>query len=129
MQGMGKRLRARARALGLTDTEVARRLDMSQPRYAQYVSDANEPDLSTLVRICRVLDVGPDYVLGLKDADEVSELEAMQARATGAIKVMGPDRVRIAVALLDALNGVPSDAGSGKGAAPASTTPRRSPRR
>ena len=63
MEGLGKNLRERARALGLSDSEIARRLGLSQARYHNYVSDTAEPDLGTLIRICRVLGTSPDELL------------------------------------------------------------------
>lgn len=63
MDGLGKTLREKAKILGLTDSEVARRLGLSQARYHNYVSDTAEPDLGTLVRICRVLGMSPNEVL------------------------------------------------------------------
>ena len=63
MEGQGKILRERAKTLGLSDSEIARRLGLSQARYHNYVSDTAEPDLGTLVRICRVLGTSPDEVL------------------------------------------------------------------
>ncbi|ASG23229.1 helix-turn-helix domain-containing protein [Nitrospirillum viridazoti] len=63
MKGFGERLRARSKALGLTDAEVAERLGLSQPRYARYVSDSREPDFVTLLRICGALDISPNELL------------------------------------------------------------------
>ena len=108
MQGMGKRLRARAKALDLTDTEVARRVDVSQPRYANYVNDANEPDLGTFVRICRALATTPDEVLGFREAPEPSERDLLKARVDAATDSMDTVRLRIAAALLDTLARMPA---------------------
>lgn len=107
MQGMGKRLRARARALDLSDSEVARRVDLSQPRYANYVNDANEPDLGTFVRICRALAMTPDEVLGFREAPQPSERDLLKARVDAATMSMATSRLRIAAALLDVLAGMP----------------------
>lgn len=63
MEGLRKILRERAKSLGLSDSEIARRLGLSQARYHNYVSDTAEPDLGTLVRICRALGTSPDEVL------------------------------------------------------------------
>lgn len=65
MEGLGEKLRQRARELGLTDTEVARRLGLSQARYAHYVNDKREPDFRTFVNICRILSTSPDHLFGL----------------------------------------------------------------
>ncbi len=64
MKGLGKVLRHRATVLGLSDSEVARRLGLSQARYHNYVADVTEPDLATFVRICRTLGVSPNEALG-----------------------------------------------------------------
>ena len=64
MDGLGKVLRDRAAALGLNDSEVARRAGLSQARYHNYVAEVTEPDLATLVRICRTLGITPNVALG-----------------------------------------------------------------
>lgn len=84
MQGVGQRLKERARALGWTDAEVARRLGMGQNRYANYVSDTREPDFATFVRICRVLGTRPDVVLGLVPEAASDEDDEMR-RTLGAL--------------------------------------------
>ena len=64
MKGLGQVLRDRATVLGLSDSEVARRVGLSQARYHNYVADVTEPDLATFVRICRTLGVSPNEALG-----------------------------------------------------------------
>ena len=109
MQGMGARLRARARKLGLSDTEVARRLDISQPHYANYVNDINEPDLATLVRICRALGIAPDEALRFADAPRQTGDDLLKARITAAAGCKDAARLRIAAALMDTLASVASE--------------------
>lgn len=72
MEGLGPKLRARARELGLSDVEVARRLGLSQSRYANYVADKREPDFSTFIKICGVLGTSPDLLLGFNVPSEAS---------------------------------------------------------
>ncbi|RYG87719.1 MAG: XRE family transcriptional regulator [Alphaproteobacteria bacterium] len=55
MLQFGKNLRARARALHLTDAEVARRAGLNERRYGFYVTGDREPDLATLMKIAGVL--------------------------------------------------------------------------
>lgn len=107
MQGMGARLRARARELGLSDTEVARRLDISQPRYANYVNDTNEPDLATLVRICRALGMTPDEALAFADAPRRPADDVLKAKITAAAGCMDAAHLRIAAALMETLASLP----------------------
>lgn len=63
MRGLGDRMRARARELGISDAEVARRTGLTQQRYANYVADRHEPDLETFSRICSVLQSTTDSML------------------------------------------------------------------
>ena len=66
----GDRLRERARALGLSDSEVARRVGMTQRRYSSYVNMSREPNFDDLLRICAGLGVTPDWVLGVGRPEE-----------------------------------------------------------
>jgi transcriptional regulator with XRE-family HTH domain len=104
-QGIGEKLRARARELALTDAEVARRLGLAQSRYAHYVSGTREPDFRTLQRICKTLGVSPDYLLGFcEETDQLtSEQEILQTRAMLALRVMGVRDLRLAADLLDVI--------------------------
>jgi transcriptional regulator with XRE-family HTH domain len=104
---MGKRLKARARSLKMTDADVARRVGVSQPRYANYVSDTNEPDLNTFVRICKALSTTPDEVLGVVEIASQSESDLLNARVSAATAFMDLSRLRIAAALLDTLAKMP----------------------
>ena len=61
-------LRQRAQELGLSNAEVARRVGLSERRYAHYVSGRNEPDLAMLVRIGEVLQSTPNQLLGLEQS-------------------------------------------------------------
>jgi len=100
MEEYGERLRARARALGLTDAEVARRLGLAQSRYANYVNGNREPDLATFARICRVLATTPDEILGFASHGEA---EPERRRALAALEAMDQPALRIAAVLLEAI--------------------------
>lgn len=63
MEQFARRLKDRARQLGLSNAEVARRVGLSERRYGHYVRGVREPDFGTLVRICSVLDVTPNDLL------------------------------------------------------------------
>ena len=65
----GLRLKQRARALGLTDADVARGLGLSQGRYSAYCNEGREPDLALLVRICGFLGTTPDVILGVTEVE------------------------------------------------------------
>jgi DNA-binding XRE family transcriptional regulator len=48
-------LLAERRALGLTQTEVGRRMEVTQPTVSQFESEPSDPRLSTLQRYARAL--------------------------------------------------------------------------
>lgn len=63
MPVFSQRLRERARELGLSNAEVARRAGISERRYAYYAMGEREPNLATLLRICEVLAATPNDML------------------------------------------------------------------
>jgi transcriptional regulator with XRE-family HTH domain len=104
MDGLGEKLRARARELGVSDTEVARRLGLSQSRYANYVANKREPDFATLVRICRVLGTTPDLLLGFGAIPEASsEDERLRQEIQAALLSMRGKALQIAAEVVAAL--------------------------
>jgi transcriptional regulator with XRE-family HTH domain len=102
MQGIGERLRARAKALSLTDSEVARRLGLSQGRYSNYVNEVVEPDLGTLVRIARALGLTADEVLGIVPPASEDEGQLLRTRIALAAEAMDPAALRAAAVMFDA---------------------------
>ncbi len=116
-----ERVRARARELGYSDADVARRLDVSTTRYNNYMGRVREPDLMLFARICRVLDTTPDLVLAFRtepERDTSGELEL--ARAMSRLRALPPSAIPLASALLDALAdnldvGRPQTTDAGKG--------------
>jgi transcriptional regulator with XRE-family HTH domain len=104
MAGLSERLRARARVLGLSDTEVARRLGLSQSRYANYVAGAREPDFATFLRICKALETTPNRLLGVDDPPTpAADLDALRRGIAAAAAEMDADTLRTAAAVMDAL--------------------------
>lgn len=102
MKGFGERLRSRARALGLTDSEVARRLDLSQGRYSNYVNEVVEPDLATLVRIVGVLGISADEALGIEPRSFQSGQAILRERIALAAETMEPAMLQAAATMFDA---------------------------
>jgi len=54
------------RQSGLTQTELARRLNIKQPTIGQYISGRSMPALDTFANLCVVLDVDPADILCTK---------------------------------------------------------------
>lgn len=94
MDGMGARMKARARELGLSDTKVAERAGLSQTRYATYTLDKFEPDLATLLRICRVLQVTPNSLLGWNNEVDTSSASKIQSKLIADILELRPELLK-----------------------------------
>jgi transcriptional regulator with XRE-family HTH domain len=103
MRGLGERLKERARELGLTDSEVARRLGLSQARYSHYANEAHEPDLETLVRVARALGLSADHLLGMTPLPEDGEDGALRARLAAAASGLTGPPLAGAVAMVEAM--------------------------
>jgi transcriptional regulator with XRE-family HTH domain len=107
-------LRARARELGFSDREVARRTGLGERRYAFYVSGDREPDFTTLVRIAKVLGTTPNFLLGFsedasdllgfsEDAPDGSWRAGLMGRIGGAAQVLSDEDLQILAVLAEAL--------------------------
>ena len=48
---------------GLTQTQLAKKLNVSQSAVAHYVSKDILPSLDTLAKLCIICDVSPEYIL------------------------------------------------------------------
>ncbi len=68
VEGIGDRLKSRAAEPGRSGAETARRAGLMATHYGHYLQDFREPDLATLVRICRVLGIKPDVLLAYDQA-------------------------------------------------------------
>ena len=61
-----ERLRAARKAAGLRRLDVAASLGSSQNAYANYEQNIAAPTLPTLIRLCELLNVTPNELLGFK---------------------------------------------------------------
>lgn len=74
----GERLRSRRIELGLTQDELADRLNTTQNRVWLFEAGKSEPSADMLVRLAKVLDVSTDYLLGLVDAPDETYPTALE---------------------------------------------------
>lgn len=61
------RLREEIKRSGMTTVELARRVGVSPEMITQYCTTKKLPRLDTFARLCQVLDVSADYLLGIKE--------------------------------------------------------------
>ena len=102
MEGFGDRLRARARELGFSDAEVARRAGLGQTRYAGYVTDRHEPDFATLKRICAVLGISASDLLGTP-VPTTERARELRDRISSAAEALDERSLEIAAVVVDGL--------------------------
>ena len=63
---MKKRIGEAIAQSGLSQTELAKRLSITQSCVAHYVKGDSVPSLETFALLCEVLDEDPAYLLGLE---------------------------------------------------------------
>ena len=61
--GFGERLKRLRKNAGITQAEVAKKLDKSASAVRMWESGANEPDMNTLVKLSMLFDCSLDYLL------------------------------------------------------------------
>lgn len=96
MEIFAKRLKERARQLGISDREAARQCGLEERRYAHYAGDRREPDLETLVRIAKGLGTTPNWLLGLDiEGRKPTKRDALVERVTMAARELTDDELRL----------------------------------
>jgi transcriptional regulator with XRE-family HTH domain len=105
METFAQRIRERARELGLSDAEVARRAGLSERRYGYYATGEREPNLATLVRICEVLAATPnDLLLPEGKPPARSGRDRLLARITAAAYSLTPGQLDLAGCLIECVS-------------------------
>lgn len=68
MQIVPVRFKELRTSLGLTQTEMAMKLGMTQPAWARFeAKGVPDPRCSTIVLICKTFDISADWLLGLSE--------------------------------------------------------------
>ncbi len=98
MNALGQALRRRAEEIGLTDSEVARRVGLEAGRYGNYVRGTREPDFATFKRICRVLMTTPNVLLEFEES-----FHTKHPRANAALDLLDEDGRDLAVGILETM--------------------------
>lgn len=114
MDTFAKNLRRRAQELGVSNAEIARRLGVSERRYAHYTRGDREPDLATLTRIAAVFHTTADELLGLVEQSMKSERDVLKARLITAADVFNERDFRLLVVATEAAATFAREEQSGK---------------
>lgn len=67
MTTIGNRIRSAREMNRLTQKELADKLGLGRSTIAVYEQDATYPTALGLIKLCKVLDVWPEYILGLSN--------------------------------------------------------------
>ncbi|WP_332713829.1 helix-turn-helix domain-containing protein [Pelagibacterium mangrovi] len=96
-------LRKRAKQLGISNAEAARRCGLSERRYAHYVQGIREPNLATLVKIARFLGTTPNHLLGIDDFLPLDERAQLLDKLTTAAQALPKTQLAIVLTQVEAL--------------------------
>lgn len=108
MKEMADRMRARAKALGLSQKTAAEMVGISAQRMGNYMQGTRTPDFPTLVRIAGALKTSSDWLLGISSVVEQTyepvilrllELEGLPADRAEVIAATAQEAVRLLLAL------------------------------
>ena len=67
LKDIQQRLRDAINSSGIEQKEIARQNGVSPQTVSKYMKKDIFPALDTLAKLCRVLDVSSDYILGIKE--------------------------------------------------------------
>ena len=103
METLAKNLKKRAEQLKLSHAEIARRIGLSERRYAHYVAGRNEPDLGTLGRIAQTLGTTPNELLGFGSDTKPSKRSLLKDRLNVAAMAMDERQLEMTVIQAEAV--------------------------
>ena len=60
-----KNLKKARKMRGLTQKDLADKLNFNEMTISNYENQKTEPDIKTIIELCAILDVSADYILGI----------------------------------------------------------------
>jgi len=72
-QTIGKRIAANRKRLGLTQDQLAERLDVTAQAVSKWENDQSCPDIMMLPRLAEIFGISTDEILGVEPSEEVHE--------------------------------------------------------
>lgn len=104
MKMFAQRLRERAKQLGISNAEAARRIGLEERRYGHYASGRREPDMATLVHIAHILGTTPNWLLGVISNTKLVDEKAMLVdRFENAASSMAVNELKLCVIQAEAI--------------------------
>lgn len=104
MSVFSENLKARTQAMGLSQVELARRLDLDPRRVGHYMTGLREPDLATLGRLARALDASSDALIGnSKVASETDNFDRLRSQIAAVCLAMDDQQLETILVLAKAI--------------------------
>lgn len=103
MEPFASNLRRRAKELGISNAEAARRSGLSERRYGNYISGRREPDLGTLIRIAVALETSPDHLLSFGESPPSTDEAILAQRVASAARALRAAELKIIAVMVEAL--------------------------
>ncbi len=69
---IGEKIRNAREDMDLLQSDMAKLIPMNQSNYSKIERNVQEPNLEQLRRICQILKLDPNYLLGLGDFESIS---------------------------------------------------------
>lgn len=91
MLSMNETIRARRRALGMTQEQLADRLGVSAPAVSKWEQGASYPDVALLPALARALGIDLNTLMGFALTPEKAEINRMLTRVNDAARAEGVD--------------------------------------
>jgi transcriptional regulator with XRE-family HTH domain len=104
MTSFASRLRARGRQLKMSEAQIARHLGLSRACYANYVKGQGERDIALLLRLCQVLRISPNELLGY-DSRAAAPPAARRylQRIAAAMPILTPKSLKMVASIINAM--------------------------
>ncbi len=87
---LSKRIHELRLAMGWSQVELAKRLQISKQTVSNWENDNIQPSVDMLVRLARTFSVTTDYLLGLEDAQRIS-VEGLSPQTVGHLTLLIQD--------------------------------------
>jgi len=73
---IGERIRIMRAIRGMSQKELAERLGKSANVITHWERGRNSPDVDSIEKLCEILTVSPNYLMGWEDKDEITTIAA-----------------------------------------------------
>ena len=80
MADLGKRIRKLRTEAGLTQSDLAEKLEIKKSTVSAYENGDRKPNKDTVIKIAYLFNVTTDWLLGLDERDEVIDLTGFSDR-------------------------------------------------